>query len=61
MRGSFRSSAHVAVQLGVESQAIAPEAFQEYLELYLGADAVNIYWGTPEHFLARLSKEIAAP
>ncbi len=45
---------HVGVQLSPESHTIEPEAAQEYLETYFGADRISIYWGKTRTFLDEL-------
>jgi len=45
---------HVGVQLRPETATVDPEAAQDYLERYLGADNVDIYWGSSSRFLEDL-------
>jgi hypothetical protein len=50
----LRQNLHVGVQLSPESHTIEPEAAQEYLESYFGADRISIYWGETRGFLDEL-------
>jgi hypothetical protein len=52
--GRLRDNVHVGVQLSPDSQAIDPEAAQDYLESALGEENVNIYWEQTEVFLGEL-------
>jgi hypothetical protein len=52
---------HVGVQLSPESQTIEPEAAQEYLESYFGADKISIYWGETRRFLDELRSRRRVP
>ena len=49
-------SSHVGVQLEPETLRVEREAAQEYLESYLGADNLDVYWATCGQFLAELEE-----
>ena len=49
-------SRHVGVQFEPGALRIEPEAAQEYLEDYLGADHLDIYWGSCGEFLEELEE-----
>jgi hypothetical protein len=50
-------SQHVGVQLSPDNQLIEPDAAQDYLETYFGAEKVNIYWGKTEQFLEEMRRK----
>lgn len=49
-------SRHVGVQFEPGALRIEPEAAQEYLEDYLGADHLDVYWGSCGEFLKELEE-----
>jgi hypothetical protein len=49
-------SRHVGVQFEPGVLRIEPEAAQEYLEHYLGADRLDVYWGNCADFLKELEE-----
>jgi len=49
-------SRHVGVQLEPGALRIEPDAAQEYLEDYLGADHLDVYWGSSAEFLEELQE-----
>jgi SIR2-like domain len=49
-------SRHVGVQFEPGALRIEPEAAQEYLEDYLGADHLDVYWGSCGEFLEELEE-----
>ncbi len=49
-------SRHVGVQFEPGALRIEPEAAQEYLEGYLGADQLDVYWGSCREFLRELEE-----
>jgi hypothetical protein len=48
---------HVGVQFEPTGLRVEPEAAQEYLEDYLGAERVDVYWGNCGRFLEDLGDE----
>jgi hypothetical protein len=52
----LRDSSHVGVQLEPETLRVERESAQEYLESYLGADHLDVYWATCGRFLAELEE-----
>jgi hypothetical protein len=53
---ALRFSRHVGVQFEAGALRIEPEAAQEYLEHYLGADNLDVYWGSCDEFLQELEE-----
>ena len=55
--GAYRPfSRHVGVQFQPGNLRVEPEAAQEYLEDYLGADHLDVYWGSCREFLEELEE-----
>jgi hypothetical protein len=51
-----RLSRHIGVQFEPGGLRIEPAAAQEYLEDYLGADKLDVYWGSCREFLSELEE-----
>jgi hypothetical protein len=55
-QGELQRNRHVGVQLEPETLRVERESAQEYLESYLDADKLSVYWATSGRFLAELEE-----